>query len=681
MRTTAHISLCWAVILIAVSPALGDAPRLINYQGTLTDSEGALVSGPHDLTFTMYPDSSGSAVYWQETRLDVSVDQGLFNVILGSLEVFPDSLFGFEELWMGVKVDDDPEIQPRMRVTSVPWALIASLADSAGVVHWNDVSSMPAGFADGIDDVGGTDTDWTISGDDMYSGVSGNVGIGTTSPGAKLHAVGSAGHYGQMGLGSYGVYGAHSSGNYGYIGASSRGVFGYCGATDGVFGQTTTGTGVRGYSSGTGLGLVGHSVNGSGVYGYSNNSYAGYFNGNVWLSGLEMPTGASEGFVLTCDSAGIASWAAVTTAIETVFTEILTVDGDASIAGSLLVGTAPVKDGETERGSWKIEAVHDDSRNYARLGGSSMGIKGYHYSTGNYGWIADSFAGVGGYASSGSGVMGLSGTGYGMDGQATSGIGVKGSATTGTGVRASASLSGGIALRAWASGGPSGSQTAVQVEQGYGDWIKLAVNEIGDTYMLHNPMTQDRLSFGVYDALTDQHYWDVIAITDDGKVGIGTGTPTEQLEVIGTTRTDVLEIAGGSDLAEPFPISGNETVMEGAVVVIDEENPGRLKLSDRGYDRRVAGVVSGAGGLNPGLTLSQRGVTDEGRNVALSGRVYAWADASNGPIGPGDLLTTSSTPGHVMKVTDYDRAHGAVIGKAMSSLESGRGLVLVLVNL
>jgi len=70
-----------------------------------------------------------------------------------------------------------------------------------------------------------------------------------------------------------------------------------------------------------------------------------------------------------------------------------------------------------------------------------------------------------------------------------------------------------------------------------------------------------------------------------------------------------------------------------------------------------------------------------GQNVALSGRVYALATAANGPIKPGDLLTTSDIPGHAMKAADFVRWQGAVIGKVMSALENGEGLVLVLVNL
>jgi len=143
-----------------------------------------------------------------------------------------------------------------------------------------------------------------------------------------------------------------------------------------------------------------------------------------------------------------------------------------------------------------------------------------------------------------------------------------------------------------------------------------------------------------------------------------------------------LTIRGGSDLAEPFKISSdNKEVPDGSVVVIDEENPGRLKVSSQPYDTRVAGILSGANGIHPGIQMQQEGVMEDGRNVALSGRVYVQADASNGPIKPGDLLTTSSAPGRAMKVTDHLRAQGAILGKAMSGLSEGNGMVLVLVTL
>jgi hypothetical protein len=165
-----------------------------------------------------------------------------------------------------------------------------------------------------------------------------------------------------------------------------------------------------------------------------------------------------------------------------------------------------------------------------------------------------------------------------------------------------------------------------------------------------------------------------------GGVGINTSNPQAPLDVNGNARVCVLTITGGCDLAEPFELS-HKDIPKGSVVVIDEENPGRLKLSDRAYDTRVAGIVSGANGIQPGLTLSHQSLGDSGQNVALSGRVYVQADASTAPIKPGDLLTTSDLPGHAMKVTDHGQAQGAILGKAMTGLKEGRGMVLVLVSL
>jgi hypothetical protein len=145
-----------------------------------------------------------------------------------------------------------------------------------------------------------------------------------------------------------------------------------------------------------------------------------------------------------------------------------------------------------------------------------------------------------------------------------------------------------------------------------------------------------------------------------------------------TVRT--LTITGGSDLAEPFELA-EENIPAGSVVIIDDNHPGQLVRSSQPYDTRVAGVVSGANGIHPGLMLHQDGINGAGKNIALTGRVYVLADAATGPIKPGDLLTTSPTPGRAMRVADHSRAQGAVLGKAMTSLTQGEGMVLVLVTL
>ena len=161
------------------------------------------------------------------------------------------------------------------------------------------------------------------------------------------------------------------------------------------------------------------------------------------------------------------------------------------------------------------------------------------------------------------------------------------------------------------------------------------------------------------------------------KDGLGATTITLS-GTTGRTTTKVLEITG-ADLAEKFPVS--EEVKPGMVMEIDPDHPGELRIARGAYNRRVAGVVSGANDLSAGVILGNLPGQEDAPPIAMSGRVWAMCDATNGPIAPGDLLTTSDTPGHAMKVTDYTKAPGAVIGKAMSSLESGQRLVLVLVSL
>lgn len=167
----------------------------------------------------------------------------------------------------------------------------------------------------------------------------------------------------------------------------------------------------------------------------------------------------------------------------------------------------------------------------------------------------------------------------------------------------------------------------------------------------------------------------------------GTATISIDADFNGDGRivTQELQITGGSDLSEQFDVRTQDgsAVEAGMLVCIDPKNPGALAVSGKAYDKTVAGVISGAGGVRPGLYMGQKGTAADGRHaIALTGRVYCYVDATNAAVEPGDLLTSSDVAGYAMKAVDHERSQGAVIGKAMTPMARGeKGLVLVLVNL
>jgi hypothetical protein len=138
-------------------------------------------------------------------------------------------------------------------------------------------------------------------------------------------------------------------------------------------------------------------------------------------------------------------------------------------------------------------------------------------------------------------------------------------------------------------------------------------------------------------------------------------------------------ILGNADCAEDFAISATARAEPGTVMVLGGD--GDLWESSTAYDKRVAGVISGAGSFKPGLILDRHPGDENRLPIALMGKVYCKVDTQYGPIEIGDLLTTSPTSGHAMKASDSMKAFGAVIGKALRPLSVGKGLVPILIAL
>jgi hypothetical protein len=162
----------------------------------------------------------------------------------------------------------------------------------------------------------------------------------------------------------------------------------------------------------------------------------------------------------------------------------------------------------------------------------------------------------------------------------------------------------------------------------------------------------------------------------NGSAAVFVGT----VHVSGTLTADGDIVLTNADCAEDFDIADASRVEPGMVMVLGPD--GALHRSERAYDRCVAGVVSGANAYRPGIILDKRTTPSENRlPIALLGKVYCRVDAGQSPIEVGDLLTTSSTPGHAMKAHDAMSAFGAVLGKALQPLAGGRGLIPILVAL
>lgn len=314
-------------------------PQLINYQGILTDDAGNAITGTRSIQFMIYDAPSGGSALWAETQ-SVDIHDGLFNVLLGSVVPVPLELFEGTDRYLAIKVDTDNEMTPRQRLTSVGFAFQSqntisvnyqllyvndgTVNETSDPVSWYKIKDMPAGFADGTDEVG--------SGGSGITQIDAGTGLTVTNPTgptttlnlemghgngidadmvdgshATDFATASHDHWGALWLGGsstttglrlqgdvpwnnaiiIGQNGSNGPGVWGVNYGNGNGIRGTATGTGiGVFGQgTESGPGVSGLSL-DGIGVKGESTNSHGVWGETSSTsggFAGYFTGTAGI--------------------------------------------------------------------------------------------------------------------------------------------------------------------------------------------------------------------------------------------------------------------------------------------------------------------------------------------------------------------------------------------------------------
>jgi len=713
----------------------------ITYQGKLTNAAGNSLTGTYNVTFRIYDASTGGTTLSTDTR-SVTAANGLFTT---ALAVENPALADGRALWLGVKVEKDPEMNPRQEIRPVPYAF--SLRPGARVQDAFFSSSH-----------GGTSSSALAAAVNVSTAYPYNPGIAV-----RTDANNSAGLYAQTQGGfSYGVYartlGFFTPGIYAVTsGDSSAGVS-----------AQTFGTGSDGFHALTvgdeskGAYAETHGANSPAVYGLSEQDVGvfgigktgGYFttnqagtSGNPW-AGVNVSTQYIRNpGVLVNTGGSYSSGVGVTTSGDDSYGVRVSTSGDESTG---VWATAVGRDSPAMYG-WSLQdvGVYGSGKEGAffttHQGGTSVSTTKagvnvstrYNYNPGvqvntvgsNSAGVSAQTSGLNSPALYGSsqqdvGVSGIGKTGgfFTTNQAGTSisgpeaGVGVSTSYTYNPGIRVNTGgdWSRGVAARTSGSFSPGmyaethgSNSSGVQVHTD-GTWSKgVRIETNGDSSDGVTAFTKGAESRGVT-AYTwgspNSNGVQVFTYGDDSdgvnartfgpnSVGMfawsnqshGIYTETHRSDhKYGLYTPDYIYARGTQYPAADVAeyMPVTDDATPGTVLVIGAD--GRLTPATSAYDTRVAGIVS----TDPGVFLGTKEDGNEGEAlIAIAGRVPCKVDASYGAIRPGDLLATSDTPGHAMKAEPTMISgrgfypDGTILGKAMGSLESGTGTIEVLVTL
>jgi hypothetical protein len=276
----------------------------------------------------------------------------------------------------------------------------------------------------------------------------------------------------------------------------------------------------------------------------------------------------------------------------------------------------------------------------------------------------------------GPGVHGHSDNNVGVFGESNTGRGVHGVSNTNYGVSGISKQKTGVLGRA------EGSGTGVEGESVSGDGVigKGRRGVVGESDTFQGVYGHSRDNAGV---VGESEEFDGVWGLSRKATAAGVSGHNTAGGMAGFFEGDVVVTGdirlANADCAEDFDVSGTAKMEPGTVMVLGNE--GTLFESQQAHDKRVAGVISGAGDYKPGIVLDKRQSQGNRQPIALMGKVFCKVDAQFGAIEVGDLLTTSPTPGHAMKTSDPLLAFGTVIGKALRPFAEGQGLIPILIAL
>jgi hypothetical protein len=292
----------------------------------------------------------------------------------------------------------------------------------------------------------------------------------------------------------------------------------------------------------------------------------------------------------------------------------------------------------------------------------------------------------------GFGVIGTCDANIGVAGDSKTGSGVRGTSQSGTGVEAWSDTNYGITGQSRTFPGVRGTSAEGRAVEGWstnndGIW-GITTGNIQGAAGVHG--VSEGQSIGVFGQSVNDDGVRGVSTNRNGVSAFGGHTGVYAKGPVNAGYFEGNIYATGSiacydvscpnaDCAEDFDIAADEMVEPGTVMVLCDE--ATLHPSEHAYDKHVIGVISGAGNYRPAIVLDKQPEQGKRLPVALLGKVFCKVDAGYGAIEVGDLLTTSTTPGHAMKATDSSSAFGAVIGKALRPLREGQGLIPIVIAL